>query len=162
MKILKFLDKLMRFFEKYVTISLMVFICFLLLLQTFTRYVLNNPLSWPEEVLRFSFVSMIYLAISYAASLDAHIRIEMHIRLFPIKWQTVIFSIGDLMWIVFNIVVIIEGIKVVRTLFINPYISPVMQISMAYVYCIIPFAFTLVTIRIIQHFYLRIMRLRKT
>ncbi|MGD2268819.1 MAG: TRAP transporter small permease [Desulfobacterales bacterium] len=161
MKTLKFFDKLIRFFEKYVTITLMLFICSLLLLQTFTRYILNNPLSWPEELLRFCFVSMIYLAISYAASLDAHIRIEMHIRLLSIKWQTVIFSIGDLMWIVFNIVIIVEGIKVVRTLFINPYISPVMQVSMAYVYCIIPFAFTLVTIRIIQHFYLRIMRLRK-
>jgi TRAP-type C4-dicarboxylate transport system permease small subunit len=161
MKILIFFDKLMRFFEKYVTITLMVFICFLLLLQTFTRYVLNNPLSWPEEILRFSFVSMIYLAISYAASLDAHIRIEMHIRLLPPRWQTVIFTIGDLMWIAFNIVVVIEGIKVVRTLFINPYISPVMQVSMAYVYCVIPFAFMLATIRIIQHLYLRIKRARE-
>jgi len=162
MKSFIFFDKLMRFFEKYVTITLMVFICFLLLLQTFTRYVLNNPLSWPEEILRFSFVSMIYLAISYAASLDAHIRIEMHIRLLSLKWQTIIFSIGDLMWIAFNIVVVIEGIKVVRTLFINPYISPVLQISMAYVYCVIPFAFTLATIRILQHFYLRIKKLIET
>lgn len=66
------------------------------------------------------------------------------------------------MWIAFNIVVVIEGIKVVRTLFINPYISPVLQISMAYVYCVIPFAFTLATIRILQHFYLRIKKLIET
>ena len=158
MKFLKFIDAILRFFEKYVTIFLMVLVFFLLLLQTFMRYCLNNPLSWPEELLRFCFVSMIYLSISYAASKDAHIRIEMHIRPLPEVWQIVIFSIGDLMWITYNIVIIKEGIGVIQTLLKHPYVSPVLRVSMAYVYIIIPFGFTIMTIRIIQHFYLRILK----
>lgn len=161
MKALKVFDAILSFFEKYVTIFLMVSVFFLLILQTFMRYCLNNPLSWPEELLRFCFVAMIYLSISYAASKDAHIRIEMHISPLPEVWQTVIFSIGDLMWIIYNIVIIKEGIGVIQTLLKHPYVSPVMRVSMAYVYIIIPFGFSLMTIRIIQHFCLRFSKIRK-
>lgn len=162
MKVLRVLDSLIVFFEKYVTIFLMGFTFFLLLLQVFTRYIIHNPLSWPEELIRFCFVSMIYLAISYAASQDAHIRIEMHLKILPLVWQTVVLSIGDLVWITYNLVIIKEGIGLIQSLFRYTYISPVLRVSMAYVYIIIPFAFTLMTIRIIQHFCLRIQRTRKT
>ncbi len=161
MKALKVFDAILTFFEKYLTIFLMAFNFFLLLLAVFTRYILHHPLSWPEELIRFCFVSMIYLAISYAASQDAHIRIEMHIKLLPLLWQTVVLSIGDLIWITYNIVIIKEGIALIQSLFKYSYISPVLRVSMAYIYIIIPFGFTLMTIRIIQHFYLRIERTRE-
>lgn len=161
MKALKVFDAILSFFEKYLTIFLMAFNFVLLLLAVFTRYILHHPLSWPEELIRFCFVSMIYLAISYAASQDAHIRIEMHIKILPLLWQTVILSIGDLIWITYNIVIIKEGMALIQSLFKYSYISPVLRVSMAYIYIIIPFGFTLMTIRVIQHFYLRIQRTRK-
>jgi C4-dicarboxylate transporter DctQ subunit len=160
MKALKFFDTIIRFFEKYVAIFLMLLVFLLLLLQVVTRYFLNNPLSWPEELLRFCFVAMIYFSISYAASENAHIRIEIQFQKLSRFWQTAFLTIADLMWIAFNLVIIEEGIRVVRTLIKFPYISPVLRVSMAYVYIIIPFGFLLMTIRIVQNAFFRILSLK--
>ena len=161
MKIIKFFDAIIRFFEKYVAIFLMLFVFGLLLLQVITRYFLNNPLSWPEELLRFCFVAMIYLSISYAASENAHIRIEIQFQKLPRLWKIVFLSLADIMWIFFNVVIIKEGVHVVQSLFKFPYISPVLRVSMAYVYIIIPFGFLLMTVRIVQNGLLRFLNLRK-
>ena len=161
MKIIKFFDAIIRFFEKYVAIFLMLLVFGLLLLQVITRYFLNNPLSWPEELLRFCFVAMIYLSISYAACENAHIRIEIQFQKLPRLWKIVFLSLADIMWIFFNVVIIREGVRVVQSLFKFPYISPVLRVSMAYVYIIIPFGFFLMTVRIVQHGLLRFLNLRK-
>ena len=161
MKIIKFFDAIIRFFEKYVAIFLMLFVFGLLLLQVITRYFLNNPLSWPEELLRFCFVAMIYLSISYAASENAHIRIEIQFQKLPRVWKIAFLSLADIMWIIFNVVIIREGVRLVQSLFKFPYISPVLRVSMAYVYIIIPFGFFLMTVRIVQNGLLRFLNLRK-
>jgi len=103
---------------------------------------------------------MIYLSISYAASESAHIRIEIQFQKLPLFWVTVFLTLADLMWIFFNLVIIKEGISVVRSLLKFPYISPVLRVSMAYVYIIIPFGFFLMTVRVIQNAVLRVLNLR--
>jgi TRAP-type C4-dicarboxylate transport system permease small subunit len=160
MLVYKILDKAAAFAEKYVAAGLMILVFLVLMLQIVMRYIFNNPLSWTEELLRFSFVSMIYLSISYAGSQDAHIRIEFHLNKMP-EWLRVGFlTLADLLWLSYNVFVIIVGIEVIQSLLKYPYISPVLRVSMAYVYIIIPLGFGLLSFRVLQNLILRIMKHR--
>jgi len=152
---MKYVDLVFIFFEKFVSIALMLMVFFLLMLEVATRYLLNSPLSWPEELTRFCFVGMIYLSLSYATHQKAHIRIEIHLKKLPTLLRKVVFTIADVMWVFYNLVIVIEGIKVVESLFQFPYISPVLRIPMAYPYMIIPFGFSLMTFRVVKNVYLR-------
>ena len=49
-------------------------------IQIGLRLFLNAPLSWPEEVVRYSFVWVVYLGSVVAVSRDAHIRVLVMIE----------------------------------------------------------------------------------
>lgn len=51
--------------------------CGLAIMQVFFRYVLNNSLSWPEEVARLGFVWLVFLGMAIAIHRDAHLRIDV-------------------------------------------------------------------------------------
>lgn len=155
-----YVDFIIRLFEKYIGIFLMLSLFFLLSFQVVTRYFFKNPLSWPEELTRFCFVGLIYLSISYAASKDAHIRIAMHLDLLPQLWKIVFLTIADVLWMFYNLVVIVYGIHTVINLFRFTYRSPALNINMAYLYMIIPIGFTFMTIRVVQFACKRLSRMK--
>jgi TRAP-type C4-dicarboxylate transport system permease small subunit len=155
-----YVDFIIRLFEKYVGIFLLSSLFFLLTLEVITRYFFRSPLSWPEELTRFCFVGLIYLSISYAASEDAHIRIAMHLDLLPRLWKIVFLTIADVLWVFYNIIVIVYGIRTVMNLFRFPYKSPALNFNMAYLYMIIPISFSFMTVRVFQHAYKRLSRIK--
>ena len=133
----------------------MICVVFLFSIQVFYRYVLGNALDWSQEILGYCFVAMIFLAISFAAQQKAHIRVELFINLMPGKVRIILFSIGDILWIIYNSIIIFESIKIIRSLLIYTCTSAVLSISLAYVYMMIPFGFLILSIRIIQNIYQR-------
>lgn len=48
--------------------------------QITLRLVFNNPLSWPEEVVRYFFVWVVFLGSTVAVTRDAHIRVLVAIE----------------------------------------------------------------------------------
>lgn len=67
MKILKWLD---NYLELTVSVFLMSLMTVLIFLQVIMRYVMHNSLSWSEELARYTFVWLIYIAISYGSKLN--------------------------------------------------------------------------------------------
>ena len=59
-------------FEENLAALFMGGLLFTLLLQVFTRYVLNDPLSWTEEVARYLYVYIVFLGASAAISDRTH------------------------------------------------------------------------------------------
>jgi len=51
--------------------------CLLAGVQVIFRYLLNNSLSWPEEVARLGFVWVVFLGMALAIRRDAHLRIDI-------------------------------------------------------------------------------------
>src|SRR5262245_11513248 len=71
------------------------------------RLFLNAPLSWPEEVVRYSFVWVVYLGSVVAVSRDTHIRVLVliepygpRVRLFSdvLSWLVNVFCFGFLLY----------------------------------------------------------------
>ena len=73
MKVLKFLDENL---EKMLCVIFLALMSIIIVLQVFFRYVLNNSLSWSEELARYLFIWMIYIGISYGVKLDKHICVD--------------------------------------------------------------------------------------
>lgn len=75
--------------------------------QVGLRLFLNAPLSWPEEVVRYSFVWVVYLGSVVAVSRDTHIRVLAmiepfgpRVRLFSdvLSWLVNVFCFGFLLY----------------------------------------------------------------
>ena len=74
-------------------------------IQIVLRLVFNNPLSWPEEVVRYFFVWVVFLGSTVAVTRDGHIRVLVLIdrygpraRLFSdwLDWAVNVFVFGFL------------------------------------------------------------------
>jgi TRAP-type C4-dicarboxylate transport system permease small subunit len=150
-KILYFLDNI----EKYVCQLMLAFFVIVLFAQIALRAMFNIVLPWSEEVSRFSFVWFVFFGASYAARLSAHNRVTIQFRLFPKSFGNFFHILSDIIWIGFNVIMVIESLKVIESMKEFVYYSPALGWSMAYVYYIFPISFTLMSIRIIQVNYIK-------
>jgi TRAP-type C4-dicarboxylate transport system permease small subunit len=114
------------------------------------RTVFQNSLAWSEEASRFAFVWFAFLGASYAARLGAHNRVTFQFKLFPRIVGDVSQLIADGIWLVFNAIMTVKSIEVIRDMMEFPFYSPALDIPMQYVYMLFPFTFILMSVRIIQ------------
>lgn len=153
MIIKSFLRYLDRYFEEYICVFLLALLVSLLGVSVFSRFVLNRAWAWQEELTRIVFVSFIYFGFSLGAMKRGHIRVISFIRFFPEKWREKVILVADIIWIVFNLAVIIISFELLSTMYSFPYRTAAMNINMFWVYLIIPFSFLLTNYRIIQYYY---------
>jgi TRAP-type C4-dicarboxylate transport system permease small subunit len=145
-------------FESYICQLLLAFFVTLLFVQIILREIFSYTLSWGEELARFSFVWFVFFGAVVAARLAAHNRVTFQFKMFSKKTQNYIEGFADLIWLIFNGVMIWKSIFLIKSMMKFTYISPTLGWSMAYVYLIFPIAFTLMSIRIIQVNYLKLIK----
>jgi len=148
--------KLLDNFENYICQVLLSIFISLLFIQILARELFNYSLSWEEELARFCFVWFVFLGASYAARLAAHNRVTFQFKFLPKMVGNYIEAFADAIWVLFNIVIIYKSVFLIESMFEYPYITPTLGWSMAYVYMIFPLAFTVMTIRIIQVNYMKL------
>jgi TRAP-type C4-dicarboxylate transport system permease small subunit len=90
-----------------VAAALLVAAVAVMAVQVALRLFLNAPLSWPEEVVRYFFVWMVYLGSAVAVARDSHIRVLVmidpwgpRVRRFSdaLSWMANIFCFGFLLY----------------------------------------------------------------
>jgi len=132
---------------------LIILLMCLIFMQTVSRYLFGRSFSWAEETSRFAFLFIVYLAASDAIQKGLHIRVTLHIKKLPERIQLILLGITDLLWIIFNTLVIIKGYELLDYMATKPMLSASMNLDMRYIYVILPTAFLLMNIRIIQTWY---------
>ena len=70
-------------------------------IQIFFRFVLNNSLTWSEELARFMFIWSTFLSIGFCLKEGISLKIDTLIALFPEKVQDIIWLAGDAVMLVF-------------------------------------------------------------
>ncbi len=85
------------------TLVLLVFwvLAFVVFLQFFTRYVLNDSLGWTEEIARFLLIAVTFTGSIMAVRKNSHIAVEFLYRWVPRPLRRVAQSIIDLINVVF-------------------------------------------------------------
>lgn len=129
---------------------LLVGIMIMLMGQVVVRFVFGHGLTVSEETSRFCFLYLVYFASSLVAMKGAHIRVTAHTQLLPHSFQIVLRLFADLLWIAFNVVVIVQGFKLIVSMGARPMVSGAMLLDLRYVFIAVPLAFSLQSFRIVQ------------
>jgi len=152
----KALKALVFFFDKKIEEMVIVILCSTLVLSlTFVvivRYALPIPIftmasHWAEELATFAFIWLLYWGASLATMRGNHFRVTAQFELLPGRLKRFAFLPGDLVWIVFNIVIIKLGFDLC---FSSSEESLSLELPMKYVYAIIPVSFIFILFRLIQ------------
>lgn len=143
------IDKHKINFEEALLCLAFTMLILLMSAQVFSRYVLNKAIGWSEEVSRISFVWSIFLGIDLAAKKERHIRVTFQLRMFPLGMRRIISILADFIWLAFSGILAYISLKYVIDMFKFPYYSQTLGINLAYAYIIVPFGFTMMTIRIL-------------
>ena len=152
MKVIHWLDK---YFEEGLSAILLAAMSVVILLQIILKW-FHMPLSWSEELARYMFIWLIYIASSYAVKKRSHIKVEILSLLMKEKGNFILDVLADVAFLVFASVIAYFGwIATYKIAFVNVQQSPSMHINMGWAYMSFALGCTLMAIRIIQDLILR-------
>jgi C4-dicarboxylate transporter DctQ subunit len=152
---------LFRFFdniESYICRTLLSIFVILLFVQILTRELFSYSIPWGEEVATYMFVWFVFFGASYAARMAAHNRVTFQFKAFPKKVADYIEAFADLIWVIFNVYFVYLSYDFVFNKMNLFWKSQTTGIPMKYIYMILPLAFSLMTIRIIQVNYYKLVK----
>lgn len=150
----KFFDNI----ESYICRTLLASFVLLLFAQIVSREFFEHSFSWSEELATYMFVWFVFFGASYAAKLSAHNRVTFQFKPFPKKVVNVIEAIADLFWLGFNVYFVYLSLDFVLFKMNVFWKSQTLGVPMKYIYLILPIAFTMMSIRIIQVNYYKLIK----
>ena len=135
MKIKEKVDRLIEF----ILISIMSIMVINVTWQVFSRYILNAPSPYTEELTRYLMIWIGLLGAAYISGKNAHISIDFFKEKFSKKKQNGINLFSDVLIILFSFFCfLIGGSRLVYITQKLGQLSPALQIPLAYVYFILP------------------------
>ncbi|MFJ8235276.1 TRAP transporter small permease [Ureibacillus sp. NPDC094379] len=133
--ILKSIDGINKLVKILLTFSLIV-MTIIMILQVFSRFILNIPLPWSEEATRYLGIYSVFFGAALAIRHNELISVEAIPDLLPKTVQRVLKMIVLVICIVFFAILLKYGIDLVSKVSIQK--SPALQISMSIPYFSIP------------------------
>lgn len=119
------------------SVFILILLCVVGTAQVFFRYVLNNSLTWSEELLRYLFITVTFLGAAIGIKERIHIRIDLITTVLGSKarryYQLFIHSIV----LVFIITLFVQGINISRRAFENNLTSSAMGLPLEIIYSVV-------------------------
>lgn len=146
-----FLNWLNLNLERILAAFCLAFIVTLISINVIMRYIFNASLSWGEEVILWSFIWFIWLAVSYGFQKREHIRITFIRDRFSLKIRFFINIFVDILILIFFAIMIYQCIDLMLKPFVAMQKSVVLRLPIPLLYASAPVGASLSSIRIIQH-----------
>jgi TRAP-type C4-dicarboxylate transport system permease small subunit len=144
--------------ESYVCRFLLATFVILLFAQIVSRELFQYSIPWGEEVATYLFVWFAFFGASHAAKMAAHNRVTFQFKLVPKAVAKTSEFIGDMFWLAFNLYFVYLSYDFVFNRMNVFWKSQTTGIPMKYIYLVLPIAFALMSIRIIQVNYLKLVK----
>ena len=99
------LNKLGKLFEKlcsWIVILLTGVMCLTILAQVFSRYLLGKPLTWSEELARYTMIWVTFLGTAVAQKRGTLVCVDMFLTAMPPKVQKVFRALSDIISLLFS------------------------------------------------------------
>ena len=142
---LRLWDKL----EELTCILLFILLIIFSFSQVISRFELVSfSLDWADELSRYTFIALVYVAASLAISKNRHVRVEIIDMLLPERYHAHMALFIDAVWLIFTLALIRSGVIVAMTQISST--TPVLQWNMGAFYFIIPVTFSLMALRLVQ------------
>ena len=132
-------------FEENLAALFMGGLLFILFLQVFTRYVLNDPLAWTEEAARYVYVYIVFLGASAAISDRSHVGIDYFAKALPIRAQWIVSLLVNLAILIVLALLAYWGWRAAMRQWNMPLV--VLDVPYTWVYIVIPITAVLMTLR---------------
>lgn len=147
MKMLKFLDKHLE--EVIMGIFLTIIIA-AMLLQIFCRYVLNDSLSWSEELCRYCYIWLMFLAFSFSISQNSDLRVDVLINMLPAAVRKIADFIDLIICLAITGFLFYHSFGTVAAVVQSRELSVSLHLPMQYIYAASVVGYGLGTVRYIQ------------
>ena len=120
-------------------IVLMAANVFNVLWQVFTRFILNNPSPFTEELARFLLIWVGLLGAAYAAGRKMHLAVEVILEQLKGKIREIAeFAIQFFIFLFALLVMVVGGIRLVAITLALDQISAALRVKLGYVYLVLP------------------------
>jgi len=123
----------------------------IVLVQVYFRFILNNALSWPEEISRYLMIWMTFLGSGIACKSGEHIGVSFIRNKIQKKYQFFIQFIINCCILLFLAFCIWKGILLFKFTFDQ--VSPAARIRMSWPYASVPIGCTIMFIHIFNSFF---------
>ena len=163
MQVLNFLNNKL---EVYLVNFLLANIAIWVFIQVVLRYIFSYSLPWSEELVRWCFVWLIWVGVSYGFKVQKHVSIDIVLKILPKKIAIVVNFFVNLiiLWCMAKLTIL--GTEQI----LNPMIAnqnSIMlfwpftdtQVTMFWLYASLPFGAFLSTIRVIQNIFFNLKEL---
>ena len=119
-----------------ITGSLVGLVTILIFVQVIFRYVLQDSLSWSEELAKYMMVWIVFLSSGYVLSKGGHANIDFIINIVPPRWRRLLEQGTSCLLLFFSVLLIRHGLVLMEYGSLQK--SSALQIPMSYVYLAIP------------------------
>lgn len=146
--------KIIRWFDRHIEEALLVLFSSVMVSVIFLQVImrlLDNSLSWSEELARYCFIWMVYIGISYGVKKQRHIKVDVAFMLLKEKGKIILTIIANVLFIIFALFIIRYGYDIASKLLAFGQQSPALHIPMGLVYMATPIGIGLTLIRLIQN-----------
>lgn len=122
--------------EEYIGGMLFIVMLLVLILQIFSRQLLDIPMKWSEELARFLFVYIGYFGVSSAIKENQHVYIDFFVKKLPEKVQWIIHWVLQVLILLILAMMCYIGVMMTIRKIPVPIVS--LSISYAYMYGALP------------------------
>lgn len=146
------LDKILTFIEDWTLFVSVIAALVALFANVVLRYGFNYSLAWSEELVRDVIIITTFIGCSAAVKNRSMIKIDASVQIFPILKKPLSWF-SNCMTIVFSLMLIWYGMKMVQQQFVTNQKSIIMEIPLIYLYAIMPLTGLMMFIRTLQIMY---------
>jgi len=133
--------------EEHIAVGMFALLILFGICQVISRFgVVNFSLDWTEELSRYVFIALSYLAASLAVAQNRHVCVEIIDRFLPPRGRYLLQKAVWLIWGIFSLMIARSGCVVAMEAFGTT--SPVMEWDQGWLYMIIPVMLAVMAMRL--------------
>lgn len=136
--------------ERWLLLLLYASIIAVIAIDVVRRFVLSYSSVWGEELARYAFIYLTWIAAAYAVRDRLHIRIDALIVNLPVRIRAIAWLLGDLATLVFAIFALYLSIEPVMTSLRFGSVTPGLGVSQVWFLVAVPLGFALIVFRVCQ------------
>lgn len=136
--------------ESNLCVLIIIFMIAILTYQVGARYIFQVSYPWIDELSRYALIWFAYLSASYAIVHNAHIKIDLFLKVWPKSWRTKIKLLSNVIFFVYAVAVAYFSTLWVMGLARTGTVSMGVGGSMALFSAIIPISHIFMAIRLVQ------------
>lgn len=147
------MNKILKYYEEYLGGILFSIMFIILVMQIFSRQILDRPLMWTEELARLLFVYIAMIGITLGVKYEQHVGIEVLSDKFSPRLKGIMDIIKTILTGIAILLLIFIGLKITKRKSSLDLIS--LGISAGVLYAALPIGGVLMAIRYFENIYKR-------